>query len=106
MFSKALVCFLIVLAGCGSATSTHQRSLPLPTPTGEIAKPATEILADARRELLAAGSVRVRGTVSQSVAAKTSVQQRLDLRVGRGPGGEAEASGTITTIASLRGARP
>jgi hypothetical protein len=109
MFAKALVRstavlgLFTVLAGCASATSTHQHSLPSPTPSGEIAKSAAAILTDARRELLAAGSVRVRGTVSQSVAAKTSVQQRLDLRVGRGSTGEPEASGTITTIATAGG---
>jgi hypothetical protein len=106
----------VVLAGCARATDTHQRALPSPTPTGELAKPASTILADGRRELLASRSVRVLGTVSQSVATatttaapkasaapKTSVQQRLDLRVGRGSKGEALATGTITTIASAGG---
>ena len=120
----------VVLAACGSATSTHQRALPSPTPTGEIAKSAATILADARGELLASRSVRVRGTVTQSIVtaspsptpapsaspspapslkaspsavSPTTVQQRLDLRVGRGSNGEALASGTITTIASAGG---
>jgi hypothetical protein len=109
-----------VLAGCSSATSTHVHAPASVAPTGEIGKPASTILADARGQLLAATSVRVRGTVSQSVAtatpapagkptpsasaaAKTSVQQRLDLRVGRGSKGEALATGTITTIASAGG---
>jgi hypothetical protein len=111
----------IVLAGCGSATSTHQRALPSPTPTGELAKSAGAILTDARAGLLSSRSVRVRGTVIQSVVtpgpsptatrtpkarastAPTTVQQRLDLRLGRGAKGEALATGTITTIASAGG---
>jgi hypothetical protein len=111
----------IVLSACGSASNTHQRALPSPIPTGEIAKSAGAILADARAELLAARSVRVRGTVTQSVVtaspaptasrtpaahastAPTTVQQRLDLRVGRNAKGEALATGTITTIASAGG---
>jgi hypothetical protein len=116
----------VVLTGCASTTNTHPHAAPSVAATGEIAKPASMILADARNQLLAATSVRVRGTVSQLVAtatptpapkstskatpipspsasAKTSVQQRLDLRVGRGPKGQALASGTITTIASAGG---
>jgi hypothetical protein len=116
----------VVLTGCASTTNIHPHAAPSVVATGEIAKPASMILADARNQLLAATSVRVRGTVSQLVAtatptpapkttskatptpspsasAKTSVQQRLDLRVGRGPKGQALASGTITTIASAGG---
>jgi hypothetical protein len=106
----------VLLAGCGNTTNTHQRALPSPTPTGEMAKSAVAILADARGELLSSTSVRVRGTVSQSVvtagpssspkahaSAPTSVQQRLDLRVGRDSKGQPLATGTITTIASAGG---
>lgn len=106
----------VLLVGCGGTTNTHQRALPSPTPTGELAKSAAAILADARRELLASTSVRVRGTVTESVltagssstpkahaSAPTLVQQRLDLRVGRDSKGQALATGTITTIASAGG---
>jgi hypothetical protein len=125
--SLAGLCLFLswVLSGCAGANDTRQHPIPSQTPTGELAKPASAILADARRELLATRSVRVRGTVSQtlvtatssptakatsaapkagaSATAKTSVQQRLDLRVGRGEQGQALAAGTITTIASAGG---
>lgn len=122
MTALSLAGLSVVIAGCASATTTRERAIASPTPTGELAKPASAILADARRELLASRSVRVRGTVRQSVvtasptpapkgkasaspkpAVTTSVQQRLDLRVGRAANGEALATGTITTIASAGG---
>jgi hypothetical protein len=114
----------VVLISCTSANTTREHVIPSPTATGELAKPAATILADARRELLASTSVRVRGTLTQVLPApaptptksgvkstgpsakptpKTSVQQRLDLRVGRGSAGQALATGTITTIASAGG---
>jgi hypothetical protein len=113
----------VLLSACARANDTHQHAVPSPTPTGELAKSASAILADARRELLATRSVRVKGTVSQtlvaaapsakptaaapkagaSATAATSVQQRLDLRIGRGAQGQALAAGTITTIASAGG---
>jgi hypothetical protein len=129
MTGLSLAGLSVVLTGCASATNTHQQPAPSVAPTGEIAKPASTILADARNQLLAATSVRVRGTVTSTStstststptstststststptstprpSAKAFVQQRLDLRVGRGPEGQALATGTITTIASAGG---
>lgn len=104
----------VLLVGCTSAKTTRERSVPSPA-SGLIAKPASTILGDARRQLLATPSVRVRGTLTQALPAaasgktsdakKSSVQQRLDLRLGRGSKGQALASGTITTVAAA-GGRP
>jgi hypothetical protein len=99
----AVSAVLVSLAGCSSATTTHARPVPSPAaPTGELAKPAKAILADARRELLAARSVRVSGTFSAAKAA-SSTRERIDLQLGRGVNGEALATGTVTTTVSASG---
>ena len=90
-----------MLAGCSGATTTHQETAPSSTPTGEIAKPANTILADARGELLAARSVRVTGTFAATSG--DHAKERVDLRLGRGPKGEALAMGTVTTTVTKAG---
>ena len=79
------------LVSC-SATSTRARAVPTPPrPSGEAGKPAATVIADARRALLAATSVHVKGTFTAPVT------QRLDLRLTTVNGAPA-ATGTVTTV--------
>ncbi len=87
-----------VVAGC-SSTATRARAVPTPSrPSGEAGKPATTIISDARKALLASTSVHVMGafTAVASSGAATSMQ-RLDLRLTRIKGTPA-ATGTVTTV--------
>lgn len=89
------------LAGCSGGSDTKERAVPTPSPlSGEAAKPAATIIADARAALLAATSVRVTGELT-STSGKTANQQRLDLRVARGNGGLALAAGRVVTVTKL-----
>jgi hypothetical protein len=83
-----------LVAACSSSTDTKAR--PLPTPSrlpGEAGKPASSIIGDARAALLAATSVHVTGTFTQT----SQSSQRLDLRLTRVKGQPA-ATGTVVTV--------
>lgn len=101
----------VVLAGCGSDTTTSARPLPSPPkPSGEAAKPAATIVADSRKALLSATSVHLTGTFLGIADASTSGsvspapgQQLLDLRLSRGSRNSPDAAGTVTTVATTAG---
>ncbi len=93
---------LAVLVACSNGTTTRTQSAPSPpAATGEIAKSAKAILADARRELLATRSVRVTGTISTKAGTPTT--EKIDLRLGHSAKGEALAMGTVTTTLTSAG---
>ena len=102
LLTALAVALAVALAACGSTTTTKQRPIPTaPSPTGEAAKSAATIIADARRQLLAARSVHVTGSFTGSSSAPGS--QRIDLHLGRGARGVPVATGTVTTTTTTAG---
>ncbi len=92
--AAALALVALGAAGCVSTTTTKAGPVPSPPkPTGELAKPAAAIIADARKQLLAAHSVRVSGSINVNA----TTRQRIDLRLGKTAKGVALASGTVRT---------
>lgn len=93
----------LLLAACGSNTITKARAVPTPPPpSGEVAKPATTIVADARQALLSARSVHVTGDFAAS--GTDAARQTLDLELARTTTAGASialATGSVTTVTSL-----
>jgi hypothetical protein len=86
-----------LLLGC-SSTATHPRAVPTkPRSSGEAGKPAGVVVADARKALLAAKSVRVTGSFTLTGSGTGASTQRLDLRLTH-VRGQPAATGTVTTV--------
>jgi hypothetical protein len=87
---------LCLLLGC-SSTATHARPVPSPPrPSGETGKSADAVIADARKDLLAATSVHVIGTFRITAVAQPT-DQRIDLQLTK-VNGQPAATGRVATL--------